>query len=173
MTLIELLTAEMIGGIVITAAIMLVVISFNGSQRVSDRVELTFTGRILAAQIDQRIGSQVCLYSGEYAVNGTTVYTGAADSIVFAGPKKLIFFADVNRNRRDREHEQCWVYSLSALAVFQPRRPLGKRQARRGPLRIHRRRISRSAQQHRSFLVWPYASDGVERARHAWHAGRL
>ena len=31
-------------------------------------------------------------------MNGTTVYTGAADSIVFAGPKKLIFFADVNRS---------------------------------------------------------------------------
>lgn len=98
MTLIELLTAEMIGGIVITAAIMLVVISFNGSQRVNDRVNSLSQGRILAAQIDQRISSQVCLYSGEYAVNGTTVYTGAADSIVFAGPKKLIFFADVNRS---------------------------------------------------------------------------
>jgi type II secretory pathway pseudopilin PulG len=97
MTLVELLTAEMIGGIVITAAIMLVVISFNGSQRVSDRVNSLAQGRILAAQLDQRISSQVCLYSGEYAVNGTTVYTGAADSIVFAGPDKLIFFADINK----------------------------------------------------------------------------
>ena len=44
MTLIELLTAEMIGGIVITAAIMLVVISFNGSQRVSDRVNSLSAG---------------------------------------------------------------------------------------------------------------------------------
>jgi hypothetical protein len=98
MTLVELLTAEMIGGIVITAAIMLVVISFNGSQRVSDRVNSLSQGRILAAQLDQRISSQVCLYSGEYAVNGTTVYTGAADSIVFAGADKLIFFADINKS---------------------------------------------------------------------------
>lgn len=97
MTLIELLTAEAIGGIVITAAIMLVVISFNGSQRVNDRVNSLSQGRILAAQIEQRINSQVCLYSGEYAVNGTTVYTGAADSIVFAGNDKLIYFADVNK----------------------------------------------------------------------------
>jgi type II secretory pathway pseudopilin PulG len=97
MTLIELLTAEIIGGVVITAAIMLVVISFNGSQRVSDRVNSISQGRILAAQLDQRLGSQVCLYSGEYAVNGTTVYTGAADSIIFAGPDKLIFFADVGK----------------------------------------------------------------------------
>ncbi|MBJ7457873.1 MAG: type II secretion system protein [Thermoleophilaceae bacterium] len=97
MTLVELLTAELIGGVVISAAIMLVVISFNGSQRVSDRVNALSQGRILSAQIDQRLGSQVCLYSGEYAVNGTTVYTGAADSFVFAGPDKVIFFADVNR----------------------------------------------------------------------------
>jgi hypothetical protein len=98
MTLVELLTAEMIGGVVITAAIMLVVISFNGSQRVSDRVNSLSQGRILSQQIDQRLNSQVCLYSGEYAVNGTTVYTGAADSIVFAGPDKMIFFADVNKS---------------------------------------------------------------------------
>lgn len=97
MTLVELLTAEAIGGIVITAAIMLVVISFNGSQRVSDRVNSLSQGRILAAQIEQRINSQVCLYSGEYSVNGTTVYTGAADSIVYAGNDKLIYFADVNK----------------------------------------------------------------------------
>lgn len=98
MTLIELLTAELIAGIVMTAALMLVVMSFTGSQRVSDRVNSLSQGRILAAQIDQRISSQVCLYSGEYAVNGTTVYTGAADSIVFAGPDKMIFFADINKS---------------------------------------------------------------------------
>lgn len=97
MTLIELLTAEAIGGIVITAAITLVVISFNGSQRVSDRATSLSQGRILAAQIEQRINSQVCLYSGEYMVNGTTVYTGAADSIIFAGEDKLIYFADINK----------------------------------------------------------------------------
>lgn len=98
MTLVELLTAEAIGGIVITAAIMLVIASFNSSQRVSDRVNAVSQGRILAAQIEQRINSQVCLYSGEYAVNGTTVYTGAADSIIYAGPTNLIFFADINKN---------------------------------------------------------------------------
>lgn len=98
MTLVELLTAEAIGGIVITAAIMLVIASFNSSQRVSDRVNANSQGRILAAQIEQRINSQVCLYSGEYAVNGTTVYTGAADSIIYAGPTNLIFFADINKN---------------------------------------------------------------------------
>lgn len=98
MTLTELLMAELIGGIVITAAIMLVIASFNSSQRVSDRVNSVSQGRILAAQLEQRIGSQVCLYSGEYAVNGTTVYTGAADSILYAGPTYLTFFADINRN---------------------------------------------------------------------------
>lgn len=98
MTLVELLTAEVIGGIVITAAIMLVIASFTSSQRVSDRVNSVSQGRILAAQIEQRINSQVCLYSGEYAVNGTTVYTGAADSIIYAGPTNLIYFADVNKN---------------------------------------------------------------------------
>jgi len=97
MTLVELLTAEMIGGIVITAAIMLVVISFNGSQRVSDRVNSLSQGRILQAQVEQRINSQVCLYSGEYAVNGTTVYTGAADSIIFASADKLVYFADIQK----------------------------------------------------------------------------
>ena len=64
MTLIELLTAELIGGIVITAAIMLVMSSLNSSQRVSDRVNSISQGRILAAQIEQRVGSQVCLYCG-------------------------------------------------------------------------------------------------------------
>lgn len=98
MTLVELLTAEVIGGIVITAAIMLVIASFNSSQRVSDRVNALSQGRVLAAQIEQRINSQVCLYSGEYAVNGTTVYTGAADSIIYAGPTNLIYFADINKN---------------------------------------------------------------------------
>jgi len=98
MTLVELLTAEAIGGVVITVAIMLVISSFTNAQRVSDRVNSMAQGRVLAAQIEQRINSQVCLYSGEYAVNGTTVYTGAADSIVFAGPTSLVFFADINKN---------------------------------------------------------------------------
>lgn len=98
MTLAEVLAAEAIGGIVITAAATLVIMSLNSSKRVSDRVTSLQHGRILAAQIDQRINSQVCLYSGEYAVNGSTVYTGAADSIVYAGANKLIFFADLNRN---------------------------------------------------------------------------
>lgn len=98
MTLIELLTAELIGGIVITAAIMLVMSSLNSSQRVSDRVNSISQGRILAAQIEQRVGSQVCLYSGEYAINGATNYTGAADSIIYAGPTNLTFFADINKN---------------------------------------------------------------------------
>lgn len=98
MTLAEVLAAEAIGGVVITAAATLVIMSLNSSKRVSDRVNSLQHGRILAQQIDQRINSQVCLYAGEYAVNGSTVYTGAADSIVYAGANKLIFFADINRN---------------------------------------------------------------------------
>ena len=98
MTLAEVLAAEAIGGVVLTAAATVVIMSLNASNRVSDRVNSLQQGRILAAQIDQRISSQVCLYAGEYAVNGSTVYTGAADSIVYAGADKLIFFADINRN---------------------------------------------------------------------------
>lgn len=98
MTLVELLTAELIGGIVITAAIMLVVISFNGSQRVSDRVNSLSQGRVLAAQMEQRLNSQVCLYAGEYSLDGVTNYTTSADSILFASANKIIFFADVGRN---------------------------------------------------------------------------
>lgn len=98
MTLAEVLAAEAIGGVVITAAATLVIMSLNASNRVSDRVNSLQHGRILAQQIDQRVSSQICLYAGEYAVNGSTVYTGAADSIVYAGSDKLIFFADINRN---------------------------------------------------------------------------
>jgi len=98
MTLVELLVAELIGGVVITAAITLVFLSFNGSQRVSDRVNSLSQGRVLSAQLEQRINSQVCLYSGEYGINGSTVYTSAADSILYAGPDKMIFFADVNKS---------------------------------------------------------------------------
>ncbi|MBJ7353676.1 MAG: hypothetical protein JHC98_02530 [Thermoleophilaceae bacterium] len=98
MTLVELLTAELIGGLVITAAIMLVVISFTGSQRVSDRVNSLQQGRILAAQLEQRLNSQVCLYAGEYALDGVTNYTTSADSILFASANKIIFFADVGKN---------------------------------------------------------------------------
>ncbi len=95
MTLVELLTAELIGGVVITAAIMLVVISFNGSQRVSDRANSLSQGRTLAAQMEQRINSQICMYGGEYAINGTTIYDRSAASIVYASRDKLIYFADL------------------------------------------------------------------------------
>lgn len=95
MTLAELLSAQLVAGFVLAAAGILVISTLRGEQRVSDRVNSVQQGRIIAAQLEQRLNSQVCLYTGEYAVNGATASTAAA-SILQATPNSMIYFADIS-----------------------------------------------------------------------------
>lgn len=95
MTLAELLSAQIVAAVVLAAAGMLVVVSIKQEQRVSDKVNSISQGRIIAAQIEQRLNSQMCLYPGEYKINGATQGTAAA-SILYAGSDKVIYFADIS-----------------------------------------------------------------------------
>ncbi len=94
-TLTELLVSILIGGIVMTAAISLVLLSLNSSQRISDRVQGLSDGRLTMVQLQQRLHSISCLASGEYSINGTTNFT-AANALVYAGPTELVYFADIS-----------------------------------------------------------------------------
>jgi hypothetical protein len=95
LTLAELLSAQLVAGFVLAAAGILVISTMRGEQRVSDRVNSVQQGRIIAAQLEQRLNSQVCLYTGEYAINGATASTAAA-SILQATPNSMIYFADIS-----------------------------------------------------------------------------
>lgn len=95
MTLAELLSAQLVAGIVLAAAGILVILSLNSEQRVSDKVEGLAQGRNVSAQIEQRVNSAICLYPGEYKVNGATAGV-AASSILYAGQNQMIFFADIS-----------------------------------------------------------------------------
>lgn len=95
MTLAELLSAQLVAGVVLAAAGTLVIISLRSEQRISDKVSSVSQGRIVAAQIETRLNSQLCLYTGEYAINGATASTAAA-SILNATPSNLIYFADIS-----------------------------------------------------------------------------
>lgn len=95
MTLAELLSAQLVAGVVLAAAGTLVIISLRSEQRISDRVNSTSQGRVVAAQLEQRLNSQVCLYTGEYAINGATASTAAA-SILNATANNMIYFADIS-----------------------------------------------------------------------------
>jgi hypothetical protein len=95
MTLAELLSAQLVAGVVLAAAGILVISSLNSEQRISDRVNSVSQGRIVAAQLEQRLNSQICLYTGEYKVNGATANTAAA-SLLHATPNSMIYFADIS-----------------------------------------------------------------------------
>jgi hypothetical protein len=95
MTLAELLSAQLVAGVVLAAAGVLVISSLRSEQRISDRVNSVSQGRVVAAQLEQRLNSQVCLYTGEYKINGTTASTAAA-SILHATPNSMIYFADIS-----------------------------------------------------------------------------
>ncbi|MFT4050374.1 MAG: hypothetical protein QM648_11155 [Solirubrobacterales bacterium] len=94
-TLAELLSAQIVAGVVLAAAGMLVIISLRSEQQVSDRVNALSIGRTMGDQIQQRLNSQVCLYPGEYMVNGATA-TASAASIVYAGADGIMYFADIS-----------------------------------------------------------------------------
>lgn len=94
-SLLELQVAELIGGFVITAAISMMIIAINSSNRVTDRVNAAQVGRTAMEQIQQRLRSQTCLFPLEYSVNGSTSNAGAQASIVHASNYKLVFFGDL------------------------------------------------------------------------------
>lgn len=94
-SLAELLVADLVGGFVITAAITMLIVAFNSSNRVNDRVNATQVGRTAMESIRQRVRSQTCLFPLEYKVNGGTATTGAQASIVHADTEKLVFFGDI------------------------------------------------------------------------------
>jgi hypothetical protein len=95
MTLAELLSAQLVAAVVLAAAGTLVVLSLNSEQRVADKVEGMNQGRVISAQIEQRLNSSICLYPGEYKVNGATVAV-AASSILHAGDNAMVYFADIS-----------------------------------------------------------------------------
>lgn len=95
LTLAELLSAQLVAGVVLAAAGVLVILSLTSEQRVADKVNSISQGRIISTQLEQRLNSQLCLYPGEYTLNGATNGV-AATSIVHAGANRIIYFADIS-----------------------------------------------------------------------------
>lgn len=94
-TLSEVLVAELIGGIVLTAAAAVMMISFNSSARVSDKVNAASQGRNAVELTQQRLRSQTCLFPQEYSVNGVVPDSGGQRSFVHANPNRMIFIGDI------------------------------------------------------------------------------
>lgn len=94
-SILELQVAELIGGFVITAAIMMMIVAINSANRVTDRVNAAQVGRTAMEQIQQRMRSQTCLFPGEYKVNGGTAGTGSQASIVHADTERIVFIGDI------------------------------------------------------------------------------
>lgn len=94
-SLLELQVAELIGGFVITAALTMMIVAVNSSNRVTDRVNAAQVGRTTMEQIQQRIRSQTCLFPGEYTLNGSTAGTGSQAAIIHADTEKIVFIGDI------------------------------------------------------------------------------
>lgn len=94
-TLSEVLVAELIGGVVLTAAAAVMMISFNSSARVSDKVNAASQGRNALELTQQRLRSQTCMFPQEFSVNGTVPDTGGQRSFLHANPNKMIFIGDI------------------------------------------------------------------------------
>ncbi|MGH2907425.1 MAG: PilW family protein [Solirubrobacterales bacterium] len=94
-TLSELLSAQIIGGFVIAAAISMVMIAFNSSARTTDRINSAQQGRIAMEEIQQRLRSQTCLYQSEYLLNGATQASGGTIAFLHASPTRMVFFSDL------------------------------------------------------------------------------
>ncbi len=83
-TLIEVLTALLIGGIVLAGAMSVFMAGQRASARVQDRAESVQRGRFVMEQLTQRIRSQVCLGPGYPAMTqgdatGMTFYMDIGD----------------------------------------------------------------------------------------------
>jgi len=94
-TLAELLSAQVIGGFVMAAVVSMLIITFNSSSRVTDRINAIAQGRTAMEEIQQRLRSQTCMYQSEYAISPATQATGAVPSVVYADPSKIVFFSDL------------------------------------------------------------------------------
>lgn len=94
-TLSEVLVAELIGGIVLTAAAAVMMISFNSSARVSDKINAASQGRNALELTQQRLRSQTCMFPQEFSVNSIIPDSGGQRSFVHANPSKMIFVGDI------------------------------------------------------------------------------
>jgi hypothetical protein len=81
-TLVELLTASMIGTIVLFAAFSLVDATFRGQRSVDDRIDAVTTGRNSMEQITRQLRSQICLGKG-------------LAPVVEAVENRIVFYASV------------------------------------------------------------------------------
>lgn len=97
-TLSEVLVAELIGGIVLTAAAAVMMIAFNSSARVSDKVNAASQGRNAVELVQQRLRSQTCLFPQEYSVNSIVPDSGGQRSFVHASPTRMIFIGDIGNS---------------------------------------------------------------------------
>lgn len=98
-TLVELLSTQVIGGFVLMAAMMGVLVSLRVSNDVGDRAASTQTGRIAVEQVGQRLRSQTCLFAGEYRLNnGPSPATTRASGFLHASSNKLIFMGDIGNS---------------------------------------------------------------------------
>ncbi len=96
-TLVELLAAMAMSGIVLSTAGMVVVGAVKVTNTLGERTGSAQTGRVAVEQFDQRVRSMTCLFPGEYALNGsgTPAVTRAAN-ILHASSNKLIYIGDVS-----------------------------------------------------------------------------
>lgn len=95
-TLVELLAAIALSGVVLSTAGMVVVAGLRVTNTIGERTGSEQTGRIAVEQFGQRIRSMTCLFPGEYTLNGSpTAAVSRAANILHASSNKLIYIGDV------------------------------------------------------------------------------
>ncbi len=114
-TLIEVLTALLIGGIVLAGAMSVFQAGQRASARVQDRAESVQRGRVVMEQLTQRVRSQVCLGPGYPALtqgdaNGMTFYMDIGDETFRPQQMRLTYDPATNGGQIT---ETTWDMSVS------------------------------------------------------------
>lgn len=94
-TLVELLSAIALSGIVLSTAGMVVVSALRVTNTIGERTGSAQTGRVAAEQSGQRFRSMTCLFPGEYSLNGGSPSILRGANLLHASANKIIFIGDV------------------------------------------------------------------------------
>ncbi|MGB0872384.1 MAG: PilW family protein [Solirubrobacterales bacterium] len=145
-SIIEVLVAELIGGVVLTAAAAVMLISFNSSNRVNDKVNSASQGRGAIELMQQRLRSQTCLFPQEYSINGVLPDSGGQRSFIHANPTKMAFIGDIsNANGATNVAGSVGYRPQLRYIWYDPGVTTGKFAGRRGKLMEGSRSTSNSS----------------------------
>lgn len=118
-SLIELLMAMALGGIVLTAVMTVFLNGMQATTRVTDRVESAQRGRLAMDRVVTVLNSQTCLYNGNTGASSVPIIDGQAQQVTFlanlgtvsASPSKYRLRYDVATKNL---YEDVWAPALDA-----------------------------------------------------------